>query len=377
MKDTETLRKLLHQNPELSGKEYATSERIQDFLSRVPPDEMFTNIGGTGILAIYHPQQEVQQTVLFRCELDALPIQEINDFEHRSNTINISHKCGHDGHMAIMCELAKKIYEKKAINTKVVLLFQPAEENGEGAIAVYNDERFKSLQIDKVFALHNLPEFPMHEIVVKDHTFTCAVNSIIIQLFGKTSHAGEPEKGDNPALCIASVIGQFNQLMQPDPNKEKYTILTPVYIHMGSKDYGISAGYGEVHYTFRRAANNEMKELEKELQDIAQSTAKKYNLEPKISWTQRFSANENNPQEVDIVRRSAEQLQLSLTEKQSPLQWGEDFGVFTEHFDGAMFGLGSGENTPALHNPDYDFPDELIETGAQIFYQIISNIDAQ
>lgn len=378
MNDILTLRKHLHQNPELSGLEYETAKTIAAFLKRYSPDELLENLGnGTGIIAIYHPEQEVKQTIMFRCELDALPIQEINDFEHRSFTDEVSHKCGHDGHMSVMCALAKKLATQKMKSTKVILLFQPAEENGEGAVAIYSDERFKELNPDKVFALHNLPGYNHHDIVVKNNTFTCAVNSIMIKLHGRTAHAGEPENGDNPALAIAEIINEFNKRIQPDPKKEKFTVLTPIFLTMGTEDYGISAGYGEVHYTFRRAVNSEMKELEQELESIAIKAAKKYNLKPEIAWTQRFSANENDPEVVDFVRQAAKDCDFNLIEREVPFQWGEDFGIFTEHFKGAMFGLGSGRNTPNLHNPDYDWPDEITETGAEIFYKISQLIDAQ
>lgn len=378
MNDILDLRKQLHQNPELSGLEFKTAETISCFLKKYSPDELLENLGnGTGIIAVYHPEKEVNQTIMFRCELDALPIQEINDFEHRSITNEVSHKCGHDGHMSIMAAFAKKLASQRMQQTKVILLFQPAEENGEGAVAIYNDERFKELNPDHVFALHNLPGYDHHDIVVKNHTFTCAVNSIIIKLQGKTAHAGEPDNGDNPALAIAEIITEFDKKIQPDPQKEKFTILTPIFLTMGTEDYGISAGYGEVHYTFRRAVNSEMKDLEEELQNIAIHSAKKYHLQPKISWTQRFSANENNPEAVDFVRQAAKDCQFNLIEREVPFQWGEDFGIFTEHFKGAMFGLGSGKDTPNLHNPDYDWPDEITETGAEIFYKISQLIDAQ
>ena len=108
MNDILTLRKHLHQNPELSGLEYETAKTIAAFLKRYSPDGLLQNLGnGTGIIAIYHPEQEVKQTVMFRCELDALPIQEINNFEHRSFTDEVYHKCGHDGHMSVMCALEK------------------------------------------------------------------------------------------------------------------------------------------------------------------------------------------------------------------------------------------------------------------------------
>lgn len=378
MNEILTLRKHLHQNPELSGFEFHTAKTIAAFLKQYSPDELLENLGnGTGIIAVYHPDKEVKQTIMFRCELDALPLQEINEFDHRSDVDEVSHKCGHDGHMSIMCSLAKKLSEKRMKHTKVVLLFQPAEENGEGAVAIYNDSRFKELNPDQVFALHNLPGYDHHDIVVKNHTFTCAVNSIIVKLQGRTAHAGEPENGENPALAIAEIINQFNTKIQPDPTKEKFTVLTPIYITMGTEDYGISAGYGEIHYTFRRAANAEMKELEIELEEIAVKAAAKYKLQPEISWTQRFSANENDPSAVDFVRKAANDLKFNLIEREVPFQWGEDFGIFTEHFKGAMFGLGSGKETPNLHNPDYDWPDEITETGAQIFYKISEIIDAQ
>ncbi|WP_226064585.1 amidohydrolase [Kaistella polysaccharea] len=378
MTDILALRKNLHQNPELSGLEFETAKTIVQFLKDYSPDELLENLGnGTGIIAVYDPEKEVKQTIMFRCELDALPIQEINDFEHQSITKDVSHKCGHDGHMSIMCSLAKRLAGKKMQHTKVLLLFQPAEENGDGAIAIYNDERFRKLNPDKVFALHNLPGYEYHDIVVKDHTFTCAVNSIIVKLHGRTAHAGEPANGENPALAISEIINEFTKQIQPDPKKEKFSILTPIYITMGTQDYGISAGYGEVHYTFRRAANTAMKELELELENIAVKAAEKYDLKPEISWTQRFSANENDPEVADFVRQAATACNFNLIEREVPFQWGEDFGIFTEHFKGAMFGLGSGKNTPNLHNPDYDWPDEITETGAEIFYKISELIDAQ
>lgn len=377
MNDIQELRKHLHQNPELSGLEVETAKTITHFLKRYSPDRLLQNLGNrTGVIAIYEPQNEVKRTILFRCELDALPIQEINDFEHRSMIDEVSHKCGHDGHMTIICALAKKLHAQRMKNTRVLLLFQPAEENGEGAVAIFNDDRFKQLNPDYVFALHNIPGAEMHDIIVKDHTFTCAVNSIIIKLHGKTAHAGEPFNGDNPAVAISEIIQKFQQKMQPDHTRSNYTIMTPIYVNMGTKDYGISAGFGDVHYTFRRTENSSMKDLEQELENIATQIAAKYNLKPEITWTQRFSANENDPQTVDFIRGAAKSLNYNLVEKEFPFNWGEDFGIFTEHYKGAMFGLGSGLNTPALHNPDYDFPDEIAPTGAEIFYKISQLIDA-
>ena len=367
------LRKDLHKHPEISGKEIATARRISSFLENYPPDELLTAIGETGIIAIYKGSK-IGKTVVFRCELDALPIEEINTFEHQSVIKGVSHKCGHDGHMAILCGLATQLHQNRPETGTVILLFQPAEEDGSGAQKVFLDPRFTALKPDYIFALHNLPGFPINQIVVKKDTFTCAVNSIIIKLEGITAHAGEPEKGINPALAIATIITEFNTLIQADIEKEDYCLITPIYTKMGKKAYGVSAGAGEIHFTVRTDSNLQMKKIETILENKVQSIAAEYQLDSKIAWTQSFQANENNETAVGFIKKAALNNHFELLNKKHPFTWGEDFGLFTQKYPGAMFGLGSGIDLPALHNPDYDFPDEIISTGVKIFHHISKQI---
>ncbi|MEC5165444.1 amidohydrolase [Flavobacterium sp. PL11] len=369
LKELIELRKELHQYPELSGKEFETRKRILSFLENYSPDKLIPSLGMTGFAAIYKGQK-TGNTVLFRCELDALPIQEINTFRHKSKNKSVSHKCGHDGHIAILCGLATELHKNKLEQGTVILLFQPAEEDGSGAQSVFLDPNFKHLQPDYVFALHNLPSYKMHQIVVKNNTFTCAVHSIIIKLEGKTAHAGEPENGINPALAIAEIIKEFNALIQSDLSQENYCLITPIYINMGSKAYGVSAGAGEIHFTVRSDSNAQMEIIEATLENVAKSIANKYDLNSKINWVQNFKANSNSDTAAEIIRKVAKKNHFEVVEKETPFTWGEDFGLFTQHYSGAMFGLGAGLNTAALHNPDYDFPDEIIGTGVKMFYQI-------
>lgn len=367
------LRHTLHQNPELSGIEFNTAKRITNFIKEYNPTEIQNSIGKTGIIVTFKGKNP-GPTTLIRCELDALPIQEVNTFKHKSSIQGISHKCGHDGHMAILCGLAILLADEINFNGTVHLLFQPAEEDGEGAKRVLNDPLFNQIKPDFVFALHNLPGFPLGQIVVKNETFSCAVNSMIIQLSGRTSHAGEPENGVNPALAISEIITNFNAKIQPDISLESYCLITPIYINMGKKAYGVSAGFGEIHFTIRSNSNKNMDRIEKELIHSVTQIATEQKLESTINWTQQFRANEINPEAVSYIRKAAEINGFDLLEKETPFSWGEDFGLFTEHFRGAMFGLGAGEKVPSLHNPDYDFPDELIPIGAKMFYQIIKEI---
>ena len=373
MKELIQLRKKLHQYPEVSGNETETAKRILNFLSNYSPNQLITNIGGNGILAIYKGK-ETGKTILFRCELDALPITEMNSFDYKSVHEGVSHKCGHDGHMAILCGLAKTLHENPLEKGTVMLLFQPSEEDGNGAKSVLNDSKFDAINPDFAFALHNLPGYKKHQIVLKEGTFTCAVNSMIIQLEGKTAHAGEPENGINPALAIAEIITFFNSKINTNLASENYCLITPIHINMGEKAYGVSAGYGEVHFTMRSNSNKQMRVIEATLEQNVLEIAKKFNLKATIHWTQSFEANENNIEAVNYIRKAISELKLDTLEKELPFTFGEDFGLFTQKFKGAMLGLGSGENVPALHNPDFDFPDEIIETGVQLFHQITNEI---
>ncbi|HKK87430.1 MAG TPA: amidohydrolase [Saprospiraceae bacterium] len=365
------VRQDLHRIAELSEHEYQTAKRIAKELRPFQPDLLIENLGGTGVAAVFEGD-EAGKTLLFRAELDALPIQEINNFDHKSVTEGISHKCGHDGHMTTLLALAEKLHrENLPSKGRAVLLFQPAEENGEGAKAILADPKFEQIEPDEVFAWHNLPGYEMNSIILKKDNFNAAVKSIIIKLHGKTSHAGEPEKGINPAPALAEIITASLEYSNNDPERKDFTLVTPIHATMGEIAYGISAGYAELRLTIRTWSESEMAKLEQNILNTIERITNKYGIPVETSWTQEFSANFNTSDTLEKVRQSSEFLGLQTFHKKIPFKWGEDFGLFTQKYPGAMFGIGSGLKTPALHNPDYDFPDELIETGANILLEVI------
>jgi len=367
------LRQLIHTYPEVSGTEENTARIIHEFLLSCSPTDIITHVGGYGILATWDTGKS-GKTILFRAELDALPIEEFNKFAHASSNKGFSHSCGHDGHAAILCGLAQALSHKKMYSGKVILLFQPAEENGDGAKAMLADANMTTIQPDFVFALHNLPGYPMHAILIKNGSFTAAVNSIIIHLNGKTSHAAEPEHGINPAIPVAEILQESLKLDKNNIEDPNFCVITPVCVELGEKSYGISAGKASVHLTLRTWNNPDLRKLEKKIESVAKRIAKKHSIKVDFEYTQSFFANENDSDAIQIVQKSAADYGLTVNSREYPFKWGEDFGLFTTKFKGCMFGLGSGENTPALHNPDYDFPDELIVTGVKTFYGIINQL---
>ena len=364
--DLRAFRRELHAHPEISGEENETAKRVLAVLNKLKPDELLTGVGGTGILATFGTSEKGPQ-VMVRCELDALPIQEVNNFDHTSTSKGVSHKCGHDGHMAILTGLAQKLANDRPRNGRVHLLYQPAEENGAGAAAVLKDPRMKDRHFDLVLALHNLPGYPLGGVVVRKGAFTASVSSIVIALRGRTSHAAEPEHGINPALAVTEILTGALALQHNVPTEDGLRVVTVVHVNLGSEDYGISAGSAEVHLTVRCWTDEELRLLEQDIEELSRVVAEKYKLGIDIDHCFTFKANQIDDAAAELVANAVRSTGHELIARDHPFKWGEDFGLFTAKYKGCMVGLGSGEDMPALHNPDYDFPDELIPHGVELF----------
>ncbi len=367
------LRKTLHQYPDLSGKEGATAQRIVDFISLYQPSHCIRDLGGNGV-AFSYVFGSAGPTLTIRCELDALPIQEANKFMHRSKHDGISHKCGHDGHMAIVAGLSIWLQHAQFTKGTVVLLFQPAEETGQGAAAVLANPDFLKLDPTHVFALHNIPGEPLHSICIKEGVFTATVQSLCIRLFGKKAHAAEPEHGLNPTVAASELIQELAALENGEYEDSNFVLLTPVCIDIGERSYGISAGTGELHYTLRTWNVAVMGQVETKIRVLVSVIAEKHNLDQQMEWFEYFPATVNDSAGVKLVKKVAAANRLEVLHKTVPLRFGEDFGWFSQRYTSVFFGLGAGEDHPPLHHTDYDFPDDLIQTGIKMFKGLISEI---
>lgn len=373
LKKLVTFRKELHRNAELSEYETLTAKLVKQFIHGYAPDEIMENIGGHGMAFIYNGEEN-GPTVMFRSELDALPISEINIFSHQSKNAAVSHKCGHDGHMAILAGLASAIHNNRPTKGKVVLLYQPAEETGKGAEMILDDPKFKRIEPDYIYALHNLPGFPINEVLVKDGAFSSASVGLIVRIFGKTSHAAEPEKGNNPAFVMSNILLKFETFAKPLKNDPAIKIITPIYAKLGEKAFGTSAGFVELMFTLRATLDEDFESLKEYVLKNIDNEISKHNMLVEYEWTEEFPNTVNNHNCTSMVKEAAKLAQYKTQTLDIPFRWSEDFGHFLSKYPGAIFGLGSGIHHPALHNPDYDFPDELIETGIQLFYNIYQRI---
>ena len=365
------LRHEIHKYPEVSNKEYNTSKRILNYISEFKPDEI-VHLGKTGLAFVFIGKDK-GKTIVFRAELDALPIKEKTNVEYASKNDYVAHSCGHDGHMTILTGLAQKIAENRPKKGRIILLFQPAEEVEQGAKDVVENPLFIQFKPDYMFALHNVPEFEKHKILLKKGCFASASKGMTIKLTGKTAHAAEPENGINPANAISEIIKTLHQIRDNKNIFESFILLTFIHIQLGEISFGTSPGYAELRVTLRAFENKDMKLLTDKCEKIINEIAKKEKLACDICYSEVFPATVNNDDCVDIVEQSAAQLNLDVQKLNKPFRWSEDFGYYTEKYSACFFGLGSGKNQPKLHNPEFDFPDDIIETGINIFYKIYEN----
>ncbi|MFO8054055.1 MAG: amidohydrolase [Bacteroidales bacterium] len=365
-------RRELHRHPELSGQEYQTAQRIKQFIKTANPSSLIEGIGGTGMAFFFESGRE-GPTIAIRSELDALPIEEVNSFDHGSTVDNISHKCGHDGHMTIVSGLADMLSKTPPARGRVILLFQPSEETGEGALQMLNDPKMQAVKPDYLFALHNLPGKPAGQILSRQGIFASASTGMIIRLKGKTSHAAEPENGQSPAIAMAEIIKMLEELVtQAAETLSDFCLITVIHARLGERAFGTTPGYAEVMGTIRAYRNADLETLKDMAAENAKAIARKHSLNVEIDWTEAFSSTENHPKCYELLEKAAKNNGFDYKQMQLPYRWSEDFGYFTREYPGAMFALGSGENTPDLHNPDYDFPEKIIPYGLTMFMEIIN-----
>ncbi|MBO7490389.1 MAG: amidohydrolase [Bacteroidales bacterium] len=356
MMDITDIRQKLHNHPDVSGKEQFAHDLIIECLKDLAPTELNTNVGGYGVVAYWRAQIDEAKTVAFRADIDALPI---------------GHRCGHDGHTTIMLRFAE-IVASKELKYNVVLVFQQEEETGMGAKKIVDTGLLDKYKVCAVFGLHNLPGYKKGVVVLKRHTFASASCGVIYKFRGRESHASTPEKGLNPGLAIAEMIQRMEKLN--DYNISSLRLSTLICCRVGDEAFGTSAGKGEVMFTLRTITNNGMYDLMEAADKISIDVAHKFGLELEKQLREPFKATENTPELVDQLCDIFSEHSVNTEVEEFPFRWSEDFAEYLQKYQGAFFGLGSGEKQPELHNPAYIFPDDIIETGAQCFRLILDNI---
>ena len=364
------IRHTLHRLAEPSGCEARTQQFLLDTLRTLQPTGIRTFGNSRNFLAVFDTGH-AGPTTLFRGDFDAVRVDETIAVPYASETAGVAHKCGHDGHATILLGLAEQLHLHPLENGRTILFFQAAEETGEGAGQLLKTGVLDEYRPDHVFALHNIPGAPLGTVICKTGSFTCSVVSCDIELHGHTSHASEPLKALSPYPAAKSITDELLVLNRYDMVRDDFCLLTLVEFRIGEPAYGVTAGHGVLRFTLRAKDDKLLKMTKLHLEEIVNKVAGATpGLTTSINWKEYFAASANAAEAVERIRAAARACGLPYQEKPQPFSWGEDFGLLTQQYDGALFGLGSGESQPPLHHQHFDFPDDLVPIGVRLFYEI-------
>ena len=346
----------LHQHPQTAGNEQYAHDTVVRHLQGLHPDKVYTHVGGWGVVAVWGKESQ-SATVAVRADIDALPT---------------GHHCGHDGHTVILMRLAELV-DARPPEHNVLLLWQPAEETGEGSRSVLESGILQQYNIKAFYALHNLPGYPLGTVVLCPRTFAAASTGVLYHLDGRETHASTPEMGLNPGLAVAEIVQRFAAFNTHSASDEEFRQSTLICVHLGTPAFGTSAGHAEVMFTLRAFSNSTMEHLLAEANQTVDDIAARYGLTVARALKEPFRATENNGDHVERIAQAAEEIPLRVRYQIEPFRWSEDFAEYLLQYPGAMFGIGSGEHHPELHHPDYDFPDGLVEPAAQLFLRLVAD----
>ena len=364
LKKITALRRQLHQFPELSGQEARTKRTLMDFI------EANTSLAVVDCGKWFFASRYVEGSpaIAFRADMDALPIDEVLDIPHASRNPGISHKCGHDGHCAALCGLALEL-DALDLKRSVYLLFQHAEETGQGAkeCASFLRER----NISEIYALHNWSGFPEGSIVIRSGLCQCASQGLTVKFTGRASHASEPEKGINPSFAVGRFIMGIRELYEQYDGRK--VLCTIVNVRVGSKNFGISPGDGELSLTIRAERELDMKAFDADVRALAQRTASAHNVDAAFETHDYFPETVSSPECVQKVKAAASALGLEVIEMPEAIRASEDFGWYMKQIPGAIFYVGSGTDYPPIHTALYDFNDNILRECTDMFVKIYLN----
>lgn len=352
--DLSKIRHALHSLAEISGLEIKTADFISSLLSSYKPQKLITRIGGTGILAEFK-FPDTGPKVLIRADLDALP-----------DLVGASHRCGHDGHMTLALSLLDHLSEFK--RGSLFLFFQPAEETGAGALACLNDPVFKDLSFDAVFGLHNLPGYPLGKVVLCEKTFACSSVGLQVKIQGRSSHAAEPQKALSP-FPLMQELSALCEKMTITSEDENFQLATLTHLKLGEESFGITPGHGEVYITLRSFLDSSLGKMKEKIKE----TCRKEGFTISFGEHDYFPATCVDGKIVKKMKDLFQEKKIPFQVNDFPFRWSEDFGYLTQKYPGVYFGLGSGVDCKPLHDTHYEFPDELLKQGSEIYRALVSS----
>lgn len=368
-------RQHLHQFPETAFEETQTAAFIAEKLTSFGLD-VHQGLGRTGVVATLSAGNSKKKIAL-RADMDALFIQEQNIFSHASCHDGKMHACGHDGHSAMLLGAASYLSKNRYFDGTVYFIFQPAEEGRAGAKQMIDDGLFDQFPADCVFGMHNFPDIPVGHFAVKTGAMMASSDSFEIIITGKATHAAIPHLGCDPIVVAAQLINSLQTIVSRNIDPADCAVLSITQIHAGNTWNAIPESV-VLRGTFRSFNENVKTLIVDKMTQLVNSICTGFDVSVKIEFNpenEGYPVTFNTQAETAIALKAAQAVagDNCVNQNPTPSMGAEDFSFMLQEKPGCYIWIGNGssENSCLLHNPHYDFNDEILPVGAAYWVKLV------
>ncbi|MCG7600463.1 M20 family metallopeptidase [Halomonas sp. McH1-25] len=364
-----------HRQPETAFEEHRTSARIAEILESLGIEKVTGLGGGTGVVAWVDGRHGGDRAIGLRADIDALDVTEANDFAHASQHRGKMHACGHDGHTTMLLGAACALAENPDFAGRVYLIFQPAEENEGGGRVMVEEGLFERFPMEAVYGVHNWPGMAVGEAAVHDTAVMAAFDAFSVKLSGNGCHAAMPHLGTDVVLAACQLVNQLQGIISRETPAHQTAVMSVTQFHAGDA-FNVMPETVTLCGTVRCFDADLRDYLETRFRQAIAAMASFHGLEASIDYQSRYPATFNTPSHAN---RCAEVLEAMPDIRQvhrdlPPSMASEDFAFMLQERPGAYIWLGNGKDSAALHNPHYDFNDELTPIGVAYWTALVRTL---
>jgi len=367
-----TWRRDIHAHPELAYEEHRTAQFVAEKLGRfgIPIE---TGIGRTGVVGTISNGSSDRKIGL-RADMDALPLQELNEFGHRSTSDGVMHACGHDGHTTMLLAAAEYLAKNRNFDGTVQLIFQPAEEGEAGAKAMIDDGLFERFPVDAVYGMHNWPGHPVGKMATRTGPIMAAMDVFEVKIIGRGGHGALPHLAIDPILVATQLVNQWQGIVSRNVNPIEAAVVSVTQIHAGDA-WAVIPTEVVLRGTVRsfKPATRDM--LQQRMKQLTAGICAGNDCEFEWWYDHRFPPTINSPEESKAAAAAAMSMlgDENFNADAEPSTGSEDFGYMLEEKPGCyvFIGNGSSDGGCLLHNPHYDFNDDIIPIGASYWVRLV------
>jgi amidohydrolase len=363
-------RRDFHAHPELRYDVHRTAGSVAEKLKSFGCDEVVPGIGRTGVVGVIRGRKAGSKVIGLRADMDALPLEEETGLPYKSTVPGKMHACGHDGHTAMLLGAAKYLAETRNFAGTAVVIFQPAEEGGAGALAMVKDGLISRFGIQEVYGMHNYPGLPIGQFAIRPGAMMAAADHLQIEIEGKGGHAARPHLSIDTILVGAQMISQLQSIVARNVDPLEAAVVSVCMFQAGHTD-NVIPQHALLRGTARSLTAEVRELLHKRIGEVVEGTARMYGAAAKVTYTNGYPVVVNHERQTafaaDVAREIAGEDKVDID--LAPVMGAEDFAFMLQERPGAFIFVGNGDSA-GLHHPAYDFNDETIPVGTSYWVRL-------